>query len=75
MSSMNATSRARQNFHPEVEEAISGHINVELQASYVYLAMSSFFDRDNVALYGFAKFYSQQAKEVCPLFWFLFVLL
>jgi ferritin len=63
-SAMNPTSRARHNFHPEVEEALSGQINVELSASYVYLAMASFFDRDNVALPGFAKFYSQQAKEV-----------
>ena len=63
-SAMNTTSRARQNFHEEVEEGISEQINVELTASYIYLAMASYFDRDTVALPGFAKFFSTQAKEV-----------
>jgi ferritin heavy chain len=55
--------RARQNFHEESEAAINRQINIELHASYVYLAMSSFYDRDTVALPGLSKFFSAMSKE------------
>ena len=55
--------RARQNFHEESEAAINRQINIELHASYVYLAMSSFFDRDSVSLPGLSKFFSEMSKE------------
>lgn len=57
-------SRCRQNFHAETEAAISQQINMELHASYVYLAMSSFCDRDNVSLPGMCKFFGKMSHEV-----------
>jgi ferritin heavy chain len=56
-------SRARQNFHEESEAAINKQINMELSASYIYLAMSSFFDLDTVSLPGLSKFYSEMSQE------------
>lgn len=65
MSSTTSTqSRARQNFHHESESALNAQINMELHASYVYMAMSSFFDRDNIALPGLNKFFAQMSIEV-----------
>lgn len=45
-------SKVRQNFHGEVEAGINKQINLELTASYVYLSMAAYFDRDDVALQG-----------------------
>merc|ERR1712039_486911 len=44
-------SRVRQNFHEESEASINKQINMEMHASYVYLAMSSFFNREDQALH------------------------
>lgn len=44
--------QVRQNFHSEVEAAINKQINLELMASYVYMSMGAYFDRDDVALHG-----------------------
>lgn len=38
-------------------------INIELYASYVYLSMSFYFDRDDVALPNIAKFFKHQSDE------------
>ncbi|GCB61807.1 hypothetical protein scyTo_0014392 [Scyliorhinus torazame] len=38
-------------------------INMELYASYVYISMYAFFDRDDVALKNFAKFFKNQSHE------------
>uniref|UniRef100_A0A8C0P928 Ferritin n=1 Tax=Canis lupus familiaris TaxID=9615 RepID=A0A8C0P928_CANLF len=38
-------------------------INLELYASYVYLSMSYYFDRDDVALKNFAKYFLHQSHE------------
>ncbi|EMP27167.1 LON peptidase N-terminal domain and RING finger protein 2, partial [Chelonia mydas] len=38
-------------------------INLELYASYVYLSMSFYFDRDDVALKNFAKYFLHQSHE------------
>ncbi|KAB1728176.1 hypothetical protein FNE60_29960, partial [Klebsiella pneumoniae] len=56
-------SRCRQNFHEESEAAINKQINMELYASYVYLAMYAYFDRDDVALPGFAKYFKEMSQE------------
>uniref|UniRef100_A0A8R1DS85 Ferritin n=1 Tax=Caenorhabditis japonica TaxID=281687 RepID=A0A8R1DS85_CAEJA len=56
-------SLARQNYHEEVEAAVNKQINIELYASYVYLSMSSHFDRDDVALPNIAKFFAHQSEE------------
>ncbi|XP_055939427.1 soma ferritin-like [Argiope bruennichi] len=58
-----ATSRVRQNFHEECEAGINKQINMELYASYVYLSMSYYFDRDDVALPGFAKYFKKSSDE------------
>jgi ferritin heavy chain len=56
-------SQIRQNFHDESEAAINKQINIELHASYVYQAMASYFDRDDVALKGFHKFFKESSDE------------
>lgn len=55
--------QVRQNFHAESEAAINKQINVELHASYVYQSMAYYFDRDDLALKGFYKFFKKQAEE------------
>merc|ERR1711904_380886 len=57
------TSPVKQNFHDECEEALNQHINMELYASYVYQAAARHFQRDDVALHGFAKFFQEASDE------------
>ncbi|XP_035581513.1 ferritin heavy chain-like [Zalophus californianus] len=56
-------SQVRQNYHPDCEAAINSQINLELYASYVYLSMAFYFDRDDVALKNFAQFFLRQSRE------------
>ncbi|KAJ6699426.1 FERRITIN [Salix purpurea] len=56
-------SLARQYFVDECESAINEQINVEYTASYVYHAMFAYFDRDNIALKGLAKFFKESSEE------------
>ena len=56
-------SQVRQNYHTDCEAAINRQINMELTASYVYLSMSCFFDRDDVALEHCSKFFKEQSHE------------
>ncbi|CAL5192368.1 unnamed protein product [Lathyrus oleraceus] len=56
-------SLARQNFADECESVINEQINVEYNVSYVYHSMFAYFDRDNVALKGFAKFFKESSEE------------
>jgi ferritin heavy chain len=56
-------SLARQRFSSSCEAAINDQINVEYNVSYVYHALFSYFDRDNVALPGFAKFFKENSEE------------
>jgi len=56
-------SQCRQNFHSESEAGINRQINMELYASYTYQSMYFFFDRDDVALPGFAKFFKESSDE------------
>ncbi|KAL3883541.1 hypothetical protein ACJMK2_029831 [Sinanodonta woodiana] len=58
-----AQTRPRQNYHAESEAGINKQINMELCASYVYQSMSYYFDRDDVALKGFAKFFKKSSEE------------
>lgn len=60
---MASVSKVRQNFHAASEQAINDQINMELSASYVYQSMAMYFDRDDVALPGFSKFYSHNSEE------------
>ncbi|XP_015396787.2 LOW QUALITY PROTEIN: ferritin heavy chain [Panthera tigris] len=57
------SSQVRQNYHPECEAAINSQINLELYAPYVYLSMAFYFDRADVALENFSKFFQRQSHE------------
>eukprot|EP00257_Ricinus_communis_P025985 XP_025013399.1 ferritin-3, chloroplastic [Ricinus communis] len=56
-------SLARQKYCDECEAALNEQINVEYNVSYVYHAMFAYFDRDNVALKGLAKFFKESSLE------------
>uniref|UniRef100_A0A5B7AEQ4 Ferritin n=1 Tax=Davidia involucrata TaxID=16924 RepID=A0A5B7AEQ4_DAVIN len=56
-------SLARQRFLEECEAAINEQINVEYSVSYVYHSMYAYFDRDNIALKGLAKFFKESSEE------------
>merc|ERR1711993_14773 len=56
-------SRIRQNYHEECEALINKQVNMEMYASYVYLSMASYFNRDDQALPGFAKFFKDNSNE------------
>ncbi|XP_061666456.1 ferritin, lower subunit-like [Syngnathoides biaculeatus] len=47
----------RQNLHSECEGDINKLINLKLQASYTYLSLGMYFDRDDVALPKFSQFF------------------
>ncbi|XP_060212984.1 ferritin-2, chloroplastic-like [Lycium barbarum] len=56
-------SLARQKYTDPSEAAINEQINVEYNVSYVYHAMYAYFDRDNVALKGLARFFKESSEE------------
>ncbi|KAI3986897.1 hypothetical protein MKX01_014598 [Papaver californicum] len=56
-------SLARHKFLDDSEAAINEQINVEYNVSYVYHALYAYFDRDNVSLKGFAKFFKEASIE------------
>ncbi|XP_033730334.1 soma ferritin-like [Pecten maximus] len=58
-----AESQPRQNFHAETEAGINRQVNLELYACYSYQSMSFYFDRDDVALPGFAKHFKEKSDE------------
>jgi len=60
---MSKVSQVRQNFHQESEAGVNKQINLELYASYVYQQMAYHFDRDDVALPGFHKFFKDSSDE------------
>ncbi|CAN4095753.1 unnamed protein product [Withania somnifera] len=56
-------SLARHKYNDQSEAALNEQINVEYTVSYVYHAMYAYFDRDNVALKGLAKFFKESSEE------------
>merc|ERR1712033_127601 len=58
-----AVSKIRQNYHEDCEALINKQINMEFYASYVYLSMSSWFNRDDQALPGFAAHFAKESEE------------
>ncbi|GAB4834020.1 Dysferlin [Ancistrocladus abbreviatus] len=56
-------SLARQKYVEECEAAVNEQINVEYNASYAYHSLFAYFDRDNIALRGFAKFFKKSSEE------------
>jgi len=57
------SSACRQNYAAECEAGVNKQINMELYANYVYTSMAFYFERDDVALLGFAKYFKNAAKE------------
>ncbi|XP_055912362.1 soma ferritin [Eupeodes corollae] len=53
----------RQNFHAECEKEINRQINMELYASYEYMALAFYFDRTDVALPGLSKWFKKCCDE------------
>jgi len=53
----------KQNYHSECEAMVNKQVNLELYASYVYQSMAWYFDRDDVALPGFHKFFKESSEE------------
>jgi len=47
----------------ECEAAINKQINLELYTNYVYTSMAFYFDRSDVALPGFHKYFKKAAEE------------
>jgi len=56
-------SRIRQNYKEDCEALVNKQINMELYASYVYMSMATYFDRDDVASYGFSSFFKKNSDE------------
>ena len=54
---------AKQNFSSQAEEALCQQIAAELSASYIYMSMATYFDRDDVALKNVSKFFTKQSDE------------
>lgn len=54
---------ARVGYTKDAEYAINEQINIEYNMSYVYHAMSAYFDRDNVALPGLASYFRAASLE------------
>jgi len=53
----------RQNFHEECEAGINKQINMELFASYTYMSMAYYFERDDQKLGNVAKFLKKQSED------------
>ncbi|KAH0549161.1 soma ferritin-like [Cotesia glomerata] len=56
-------SLVRQNFNADCENALNKQINMELHASYVYLSMAFYFDKNDVALQGLHQYFKQASDE------------
>jgi len=55
--------QVRQNYHEDCEAGVNKQINLELYASYTYMSMAYHFDRDDVALKGFHKYFLKASDE------------
>jgi len=53
----------RFNYHEDNEGLINRQINLELYASYYYMAMAHYFDRADVALKGHHKYFKKMSEE------------
>lgn len=53
----------KQNLHSEVESDINKLINLKLNASYTYLSLGMYFDRDDVALPKFSSFFLERSVK------------
>nr|Q26061.1 RecName: Full=Ferritin [Pacifastacus leniusculus]CAA62186.1 ferritin [Pacifastacus leniusculus]prf//2207210A ferritin [Pacifastacus leniusculus] len=55
-------SQIRHNYHEDCEP-INKQINLEFYASYVYMSMGHYFDRDDISLPGASKFFKDSSDE------------
>ncbi|XP_072281764.1 ferritin light chain, oocyte isoform-like [Pyxicephalus adspersus] len=53
----------RQNYHQDSEAGVNRIVNLELQASYTYQSLGFYFDRDDVALAKFSKFFRELSDK------------
>lgn len=53
----------RQNFPPRTEDQLNVQINLELNASQAYLAMSNFFGQTQISLKGTSSFFLAMSTE------------
>lgn len=53
----------KQNYHAETEGDLNKLINLKLSASYTYLALGMYFDRDDVALPHFSRFFLERSMK------------
>ncbi|XP_071375539.1 ferritin, lower subunit [Centroberyx affinis] len=56
-------SLVKHNLHAESEADINKLTNVKLTASYTYLALGMYFDRDDVALPNFSTFFLERSVK------------
>merc|ERR1712226_90241 len=56
-------SQIRQNYHEECEALVNKQANMQLYTSYVYLSMSAYFHRDDLALPGFADLLRRVSEQ------------
>merc|ERR1712109_218534 len=56
-------SRIRQNYKEDCEALVNKQINLELHASYVYMSMAYYFDRDDVAYSGFSSYFKKNSPR------------
>ncbi|CAJ0961453.1 unnamed protein product, partial [Mesorhabditis belari] len=63
MTESQGTSLIRQNYSSDLEAALNKQINIELYASYVYMSMSVYFDRADIALSKVADWMRKQSDE------------
>ncbi|CAL8263901.1 unnamed protein product [Arctogadus glacialis] len=56
-------SAVKQNYHLETEADLNKLVNVKLAASYTYLALGMYFDRDDVALPKFSQYFMERATK------------
>ncbi|XP_059106936.1 ferritin heavy chain-like [Peromyscus eremicus] len=56
-------SQVRQNYHRDCETAVNSHVQEQLYASYVYLSMAFYFDREDVALGNLTSFFLNKSHE------------
>ncbi|CAL8285058.1 unnamed protein product [Merluccius merluccius] len=56
-------SAVRQNYHSDTEADVNKLINVKLTASYTYLALGMYFDRDDVALPKFSQYFLERSSK------------
>ncbi|XP_030053803.1 ferritin light chain, oocyte isoform [Microcaecilia unicolor] len=57
------SSQIRQNYHQDSEAGVNRVVNQQLEISYTYLSLGHYFDRDDVALAKFSKFFWMLSEE------------